>query len=72
MLLADALTADSIGRRLGISTRTVHKHVENLYRKLGTRDRVGTVLRAQRLGLLPSRGPRERRPAGRADGAVSR
>ncbi|MER5855179.1 LuxR C-terminal-related transcriptional regulator [Streptomyces sp900105245] len=52
VLLAGTLTADAIGRRLGISARTVHKHVENIYRKLGTRDRVGTVLRAQRLGLL--------------------
>ncbi|MEU1406998.1 LuxR C-terminal-related transcriptional regulator [Streptomyces sp. NPDC005728] len=58
LLLADALTADAIGRRLGISARTVHKHVENIYRKLGTRDRVGTVLRAQRLGLVPSPGSR--------------
>jgi DNA-binding CsgD family transcriptional regulator len=56
LLLTDALTADAIGRRLGISIRTVHKHVENIYRKLGTRDRVGTVLRAQRLGLVPSPG----------------
>lgn len=52
LLLTDALTADAMGRRLGISARTVHKHVENIYRKLGTRDRVSTVLRAQRLGLL--------------------
>ncbi|GAA2462206.1 helix-turn-helix transcriptional regulator [Streptomyces glaucus] len=54
LLLARALTADAIGRRLGISVRTVHKHVENLYRKLGTRDRMSTVLRAQRLGLVPN------------------
>ncbi|MFR0354358.1 helix-turn-helix transcriptional regulator [Streptomyces sediminimaris] len=54
LLLADALTAAAIGRRLGISDRTVHKHVERIYRKLGTRDRVGTVLRAQRLGLIPT------------------
>lgn len=52
-LLAEALTAEAIGRRLGISVRTVHKHVENLYRKLGTRDRLATVLRAQQAGLLP-------------------
>ncbi|WP_190015103.1 helix-turn-helix transcriptional regulator [Streptomyces lucensis] len=52
LLLAEALTADAVGRRLGISARTVHKHVENIYRKLGTRDRVGTVLRAQQLGLV--------------------
>ncbi|MFI0404554.1 response regulator transcription factor [Actinomadura sp. 3N508] len=53
LLLAEALTADAIARRLGISTRTVHKHTENLYRKLGTRDRLSTVLQAQRHGLLP-------------------
>lgn len=54
LLLTDALTAAAIGRRLGISERTVHKHVEKIYRKLGTRDRVSTVLRAQRMGLVPS------------------
>jgi DNA-binding CsgD family transcriptional regulator len=54
LLLTDALTATAIGRRLGISDRTVHKHVENIYRKLGTRDRLGTVLRAQQLGLVPT------------------
>ncbi|MFF4899920.1 LuxR C-terminal-related transcriptional regulator [Streptomyces sp. NPDC001068] len=54
LLLTDALTADAIGRRLGISARTVHKHIENIYRKLGTRDRLGTVLKAQRLGLVRS------------------
>ncbi|WP_335755392.1 response regulator transcription factor [Streptomyces fodineus] len=52
LLLTDALTADAIARRLGISVRTVHKHVENIYRKLGTHDRLGTVLRAQQLGHL--------------------
>ncbi|WP_329348089.1 LuxR C-terminal-related transcriptional regulator [Streptomyces sp. NBC_01261] len=55
LLLADALTASAIAHRLGISVRTVHKHVEGLYRKLGTRDRVSTVLRAQEIGLLPRR-----------------
>jgi len=53
-LLSEALTAAAIGRRLGISTRTVQKHLESLYRKLGTSDRLGTVLRAQTLGLLPA------------------
>jgi DNA-binding CsgD family transcriptional regulator len=53
-LLSDALTAAAIGRRLGISTRTVQKHLESLYRKLGTSDRLGTVLQAQVIGLLPS------------------
>ncbi|ALV38981.1 LuxR C-terminal-related transcriptional regulator [Streptomyces sp. CdTB01] len=54
LLLTDALTADAIGRRLGISDRTVHKHIEKIYRKLGTRDRISTVLRAQQLGLVPA------------------
>ncbi|MGV9931863.1 response regulator transcription factor [Streptomyces olivaceoviridis] len=39
--LTDALTVDAIGRRLDTSVRTVHQHVKNIYRKLGTRDRVG-------------------------------
>jgi DNA-binding CsgD family transcriptional regulator len=55
ILLAEALTAAAIGRRLGISARTVHRHLEHLYRKLNTSDRLGAVLRAQDLGLLPPR-----------------
>src|SRR3954454_5643251 len=39
-LLGDGLTAAVIGRRLGISTRTVHKHLEHVYSKLGTGDRL--------------------------------
>ncbi len=56
VLLAESLTAEGIGRRLGISARTVHKHLEGLYRKLGTTDRLATVLRAQALGLLRAHG----------------
>ncbi len=52
-LLAEAHTASAIGRHLGISPRTVQKHVQNVYRKMGTTDRVSTILRAQRIGLLP-------------------
>ena len=33
-LLADGLTAQAIGRRLGVSPLTVRKHLENTYRKL--------------------------------------
>ncbi|MEV6610331.1 LuxR C-terminal-related transcriptional regulator [Kutzneria sp. NPDC051319] len=54
-LLADGMTAEAIGRRLGISNRTVHKHTENLYRKLSATDRLMAVLRAQGMGLLPTR-----------------
>lgn len=51
-LLADALTAVQIGRQLGISTRTVNKHVENLFRKMGTSDRLAAVIQAQAAGIL--------------------
>ncbi|MGM1028257.1 MAG: response regulator transcription factor [Actinomycetota bacterium] len=47
-------TAASIGVQLGVSPRTVHKHQEHLYRKLGASDRLGAVLAAQRTGLLPA------------------
>jgi DNA-binding CsgD family transcriptional regulator len=50
--LADGLTAAAIGRKLLITERTVHKHLERLYTKLGVGDRLAAVLRAQRLGLL--------------------
>lgn len=52
--VAEGLTADAVARRLAISPRTVHKHLERAYAKLGVRDRVSAVLRAGRLGLLPS------------------
>lgn len=66
-LLATGLTAEGIGRRLGISPRTVHKHLNALYRKLGAADRLSAVLRAQDAGLLP--GPAE--PSGAdADGSA--
>ncbi len=35
-----------------ISPRTVNKHIENIYRKLGTHDRITTVLRGQAMGFL--------------------
>ncbi len=53
LMLAEGLPATGMARRLGISVRTIHKHLQNLYRKLDTVDRLGTVLRAQEVGLLP-------------------
>ena len=52
-LVADGLTAAATARRLVVAERTVHKHLERVYAKLGVSDRVSAVLRAQRLGLLP-------------------
>ena len=50
--LADGLTADAIARQLGASPATVRKHLQNLYAKLGTSDRLGAVFRGRDLGLL--------------------
>ncbi|MEE1748402.1 helix-turn-helix transcriptional regulator [Streptomyces sp. JV184] len=60
LLLADALTTTAIGRRLGISARTVNKHIERIYRKLGTRDRLSTVHSARLSGLLSTPCPSHR------------
>jgi DNA-binding CsgD family transcriptional regulator len=53
-LMADGLIAAAIARQLSISPRTVSKHIENIYRKLGTHDRTSAVLRGQAMGLLPA------------------
>jgi DNA-binding NarL/FixJ family response regulator len=42
-LMADGLIATAIGPRLGISQRTVSKHIENIYAKLGTHDRASQI-----------------------------
>ncbi|MFD1540813.1 helix-turn-helix transcriptional regulator [Nonomuraea guangzhouensis] len=52
-LLCEGLSPTAIARRLGLSPRTVTKHQERLYRKLGISDRVNAVLLAQRFGLVP-------------------
>jgi len=51
-LLSQGLTMRQIGRRLGISPRTVETHVAKLYRKLSVRTRVQAVARAASLGLI--------------------
>ncbi len=54
-LLSEGLTVQAMAHRLCLSPRTVGKHLERLYRRLGTSDRLTTVLRAQRFGLLTPR-----------------
>lgn len=51
-LLAQGLTAATIARRLAIAERTVQKHLQRCYTKLGVADRLAAVLRAQHIGLL--------------------
>ena len=52
-LLAKGLLARSIAARMDVSTRTVHKHLGNIYRKLDAHDRLLAVQRARALGLIP-------------------
>jgi len=51
-LLALGLMDREIAEALGISDKTVHKHVENIRAKLGVRTRAAAVAEARRRGLL--------------------
>lgn len=55
--LSIGLTAQAIARRMNISPRTVNKHLQSSYRKLGVHDRLTATLAAQRLGLLAEAEP---------------
>jgi DNA-binding CsgD family transcriptional regulator len=50
-LVARGLTSRAIAHRFEISERTVHKHLERIYRKTGCRDRLSAVLRVHEVGL---------------------
>ena len=43
---------DEIGRKLGVSERTVTTHLDHIYRKLGATSRVAALSTALRLGVL--------------------
>jgi DNA-binding NarL/FixJ family response regulator len=49
---AEGLTAREIGRKLGVSERTVTTHLDHIYRKLGATSRVAALSTALRLGVL--------------------
>ena len=61
LLLSEGHLARSIAVRLDVSTRTVHKHLGSVYRKLGVHDRLVAVRTAQQVGLIPAHVPRRRR-----------
>ena len=50
--LTSGRTARAIARELGVSERTVRKHLEHVYEKLGVHDRLGAVLLALRTGAV--------------------
>lgn len=51
-LMAQGLTNHEIGEQLGVTERTVKAYAQELYDKLGVRNRAGAVAEAAKLGLL--------------------
>jgi LuxR family maltose regulon positive regulatory protein len=51
-LISTGLSNAEAGRRLYIAPSTVKKHLENIYSKLGTRNRTQAIARAREMGLL--------------------
>jgi DNA-binding CsgD family transcriptional regulator len=51
-LMAEGMTNAQIGDQLGVTERTVKAYAQELYDKLGVRNRAGAVAEAAKLGLL--------------------
>ncbi len=51
-LMAKGMTNAEIGEQLGVTERTVKAYAQELYDKLGVRNRAGAVAEAAKLGLL--------------------
>ncbi len=51
-LMAEGMTNKEIGDELGVTERTVKAYAQELYDKLGVRNRAGAVAEAAKLGLL--------------------
>ena len=51
-LMAEGMTNSEIGEQLGVTERTVKAYAQELYDKLGVRNRAGAVAEAGKLGLL--------------------
>ncbi|HEX2026962.1 MAG TPA: FHA domain-containing protein [Nitriliruptorales bacterium] len=51
-LMAEGMTNSEIGEQLGVTERTVKAYAQELYDKLGARNRAGAVAEAAKLGLL--------------------
>jgi DNA-binding NarL/FixJ family response regulator len=54
-LAAEGLTNRAIGRELGISERTVHSHLMNIFAKLQVNSRTEAAMKAVRLGWISVR-----------------
>jgi DNA-binding CsgD family transcriptional regulator len=53
-LVARGANDDAIARVLGTKPRTVDKHVERIYRKLGVDNRAAAVVRAHQVAAAPT------------------
>jgi ATP/maltotriose-dependent transcriptional regulator MalT len=51
-LVASGMSNKKIAGRLFVSVSTVKTHINNLYRKLGTRSRTQAIARARELDLI--------------------
>ena len=51
-LVASGMSNAEVSRALFVSLATVKKHINNIYRKLGTHNRTSAVARAGELNLL--------------------
>lgn len=52
LLIAEGLSDNEIAERLVLSEHTVHRHVANIYTRLGCSTRAAAIARATRLGVL--------------------
>ncbi|MFA9446628.1 FHA domain-containing protein [Egicoccus sp. AB-alg6-2] len=50
--MAEGMTNSEIGEQLGVTERTVKAYAQELYDKLGVRNRAGAVSQGMKLGLL--------------------
>lgn len=53
-LMAEGMTNSEIGDQLGVTERTVKAYAQELYDKLGVRNRAGAVAEAAKHGMLPN------------------
>jgi DNA-binding NarL/FixJ family response regulator len=54
-LLARGLQTKQVARRLGISTKTADRHIQNVYRKIGVSTRAAATMFAMEHGLVAGR-----------------
>ena len=50
--IADGMSTKQAGRHLGITTKTVHNHLNAIYRKLDAQSLTHAVLSAVRMGII--------------------